>query len=82
MGPYDTEAAACDEPMPQAVAALHHTGNPGRAAYMLKLRALYDVCSSIPLGHYDRRILEWVAGWEPATVQAIVGIIRRASSVR
>lgn len=81
MGPYATEREAAAESMPRAVTALHvQAGDPDRAAYTLRLRALYDVCdgAGVQLGSYDMRTLEWLARWEPTTVQAIVGIIARA----
>jgi hypothetical protein len=33
----------------------------------------------VRLGAYDRRILAWLAGWEPDTVQVVVGPIGRAA---
>lgn len=42
--------------------------------------ALLEACAAagVHLGAYDRRVLAWLAGWEPQTVAAIAGIILRA----
>lgn len=82
MGPYDTEGQAAAEPMPTAVAELHATGRATtHTTYMAKLEALHAACTAagVQLGAYDHHILEWLAGWEPTTVQVFVGIISRAS---
>lgn len=82
MGPYDTEQQAAAEPMPRKIAALHNAGNPGpRVTYMAKLEALHAACADaqVDLGRYDWQIVEWLAEWEPTTVQAIIGIISRAN---
>jgi len=34
--------------------------------------------SGVELGLYDRRIVEWLAGWEPSTVAVVCGLISRA----
>lgn len=41
---------------------------------------LLDTCKAagIHLGAYDHRILRWLAGWEPETVQVVIGLIERA----
>lgn len=85
MGPYDTEAQAAAEPMPRKVAALHATGKAtAHTTYMEKLEALHEACTAagVDIGGFDHRTLEWLAGWEPTTVQAIVGIISRAGQGR
>jgi hypothetical protein len=34
--------------------------------------------AGVELGAYDRRIVEWLAGWEPETVAVVVGLVVRA----
>lgn len=81
MGPYDTEQQAAAEPMPRRWAGLRHAGRPGCEIRDLKRQALLDACAAagVQLGNYDRRVLDWLAGWEPTVVQAIAGIISRAN---
>jgi hypothetical protein len=44
------------------------------------LRMLLDVllAADVELGAYDRRIVEWLARWEPATCAVIAGLVSRA----
>jgi hypothetical protein len=83
-GPYETEAATYAEPMPARVHALHEagrvrSGDPDGVARDAKLAALLEACEAagVELGGFDRATLEWLAGWEPSTVQVLVGIISR-----
>jgi hypothetical protein len=41
---------------------------------------LLDVllAADVELGAYDRRIVEWLARWEPATCAVIAGLVSRA----
>lgn len=67
-GPYDTEAQAATD-----ITA----GDP--ADLFLHLT---DICeqAGVRLGRYDRRVLAWLARWEPATVQVVADLITRAHS--
>ena len=67
-GPYDTERQAHAD-----VAAVGH----GKSALR---RHLVAACteSGVPLGDFDLQIIDWLADWEPETVQVIAGLIRRA----
>lgn len=42
---------------------------------------LLAACESagVELGEYDRRILDWLAIWEPETIAVIVGLVLRAN---
>lgn len=66
-GPYETER--------QARADVEHVH--GEAALR---QHLIDACQTagVTLGAYDLRIISWLAGWEPETVQVVVGLIQRA----
>ena len=70
-GPFETERAA------RHAGYQGSTEHPGSSALLGQLHA---ACyrSGVELGAYDRRILEWLAGWEPATVAVIAGLITRA----
>ena len=86
-GPYATEADAAREELPRQVAALHaagvvRSGDPDRIVHDTQLRAMHEACerAGLRLGDYDRRILRWLARWEPTTVQVIIGLILRAAA--
>ncbi len=70
-GPYTTEQDALAD-LPDLP-----TGPPSHA----RLKQMTDACSTagVEVGDYDRRVLEWLAGWEPATVQVVADLIRRAA---
>jgi hypothetical protein len=71
-GPFETERQA-REATRQYPAGGAANGNPN-------LSILLDavIAAGVPLGAYDRRILEWLAGWEPATCAVIAGLVTRA----
>lgn len=77
-GPYNTERDAAIEPMPRHIAAPHPSLAAARA---VKLAELLDACTvaDVALGDYDRRVIEWLAGWEPTVVQVVADLIRRAA---
>jgi len=39
---------------------------------------LTQALAGVELGAHDRRILAWLAGWEPATVRTVASLLRRA----
>ena len=43
-------------------------------------RMIGETCAAagVDLGAFDRRILSWLSGWEPATAVVICGLITRA----
>ena len=63
-------------------ASLYHQRGRARntelPATALNLADLAAVLSNVELGAWDRRIVEWLAGWEPSTVAVVCGLIRRA----
>lgn len=74
-GPYDTEAELRQDCAwsrgRRPVAGGHVEPNRGRL-----LQALAE--AGVRLGERDARTVDWLAGWEPETVQVIVGLISRA----
>ena len=68
-GPYET--------IRQAYADIRSIGRSDEALQLRLIEACQD--AGVRLGVYDRRILAWLAGWEPETVQVIAGLIRRAA---
>lgn len=89
MGPYESEADARAEPLPQEVRELHRknlvrSGDPERVTDKAAWRHLTAACEAagVKLGAFDRRILGWLCGWEPETVQVVIGIISRANNGR
>ncbi|GLW32249.1 hypothetical protein [Actinoplanes regularis] len=82
-GPYETEGAAAAEPLGLAVRNLHENlghHNIGRDVRDLQLSFLREACADagVELGSYDERVISWLAGFEPATVQVVIGLLGRA----
>jgi hypothetical protein len=80
-GPYQTEAQAREQP---AVRAIYDAAHADRRRGVMAEgghRLLEEACTaaSVELGAYDRRILAWLAGWEPQTCAVIAGLITRAA---
>lgn len=44
----------------------------------VRAEILAEVLSGVELGGYDRRMLEWMAGWDAATVLTIASWVVRA----
>ncbi|MGH3218955.1 MAG: hypothetical protein ACRDPY_09655 [Streptosporangiaceae bacterium] len=79
-GPFETERQARELPAVRAVyEAFDADPGAGKMAPH-SLRLLEDACASagVTLGAYDRRILAWLAGWEPAACAVVAGLISRA----
>lgn len=79
-GPYDTEQDTYDTPLWRAWRDLW----PGERDYGvesrdLALQHLLAACDAagVELGAFDRRILTWLAGYEAASVQVVIGLINR-----
>jgi len=84
-GPYDTELEALVEPMPRELRALRdsgrvRSGDPDRLVMGTVYRHIVEACDAagVELGEFDRRTLAWLAGWETATAQVVIGLIVRA----
>jgi hypothetical protein len=84
-GPYASEQETHTDLIPDAVARLHRAGRvrPGDPDHEVRDTVLWHLtraCTSagVELGVYDRRILTWLAGCEPSTVQVIADVIARA----
>lgn len=78
-GPYETEDQAVADV--RDVYELIRTGpKPGAMREANELRLL-AACRDrhVKLGAHDRRIVHWLAGYEPETVQVVVGWLRRAA---
>ncbi|MFB4300667.1 hypothetical protein [Actinomadura sp. NTSP31] len=75
LGPYETEAQAA-ETVREAYGNVTDLGTMGRFNH----NRLTAACAAagVRLGAYDRRILAWLAGWEPETVAVVVGLVVRA----
>jgi len=75
---YETERQASKEfrsvydALPRPPAA----GEVTRINAQLLSRACTD--AHVELGSYDRKILQWLAGWEPGTVGVVIGLVARA----
>jgi hypothetical protein len=83
-GPFTTEREARQSPAARAVYEAFDA-DPGAGKMTApNLRMLLDAVTSagIHVGAYDVQILEWLAGWEPATCAVIAGLIRRAGGER
>lgn len=76
-GPYETEQEVLALPAVRAAFdAITGTGTglPERLAILEQ--ALSG--AGVELGAYDRRIADWMAGWEPTTVKVIADWVTRA----
>ena len=85
IGPYGNEGEALAAPLYQEVNALHRagrvrSGDPDRLVMGTVYRHIAEACDAagVELGAFDRRTLAWLAGWEPSTVQVVIGLIIRA----
>ena len=72
-GPYETEREAHHASLWETRG--RDSGTPMDAANMADLAA---ALSGVELGAYDKRIIAWLAGYEPATVAVVCGLIERA----
>jgi hypothetical protein len=83
-GPCGTEAQARELPAVRAVHdAFRADPGPGKMGpHNLAMLASACEAARVDLCAYDRRILAWLAGWEPQTCAVIAGIITRAASRR
>ncbi|MGO9161399.1 MAG: hypothetical protein ACLP7J_11885 [Streptosporangiaceae bacterium] len=73
-GPYETEREAHH-------ASLWETRGRDAGLDMLGAANMADLAaalSGVELGAYDKRIIAWLAGYEPATVAVVCGLIERA----
>jgi len=69
-GPYETELATYGAPLVRTVTQ-SDTANR---------QHLLEACKNagVDLGTFDASIVAWLARWEPATVQVVIGLISRA----
>ena len=70
-GPYNSEQEARRD--------ADHAGLTGTATVRnrdMLTRACWS--SHVEVGQFDARILDWLAGYEPATCAVIAGLVRRA----
>jgi len=77
-GPYETAAEVRAEPLVRDTYLITRAGGDMDAENQRRLLAACQD-AGVRLGAYDRRILAWLAGWEPETVQVVVGLIGRAA---
>jgi len=72
-GPFETEADA-------RRASLYETSgrDEDQGPIMANTFALAKALEGVDLGEYDKRIVSWLACYEPAMVTAICGLIERA----
>ena len=47
-----------------------------------RVAALTEPLAGLPLGTYDRRIVEWLAGFDVPTVGGVVSLLHRARAAR
>ena len=79
-GPFESESQALATPAVRAVYGAYEAGitslRDGAADLML------SACekAGVRLGAYDRRIIIWLAGFEPQAAAAVAGVIVRAAA--
>jgi hypothetical protein len=79
-GPYETYLQASETPAVRAVYATFREAPGTGAMAPHNRRMIEDACraAGAELGFYDRRIVAWLAGWEPQICAVVAGLIRRA----
>jgi hypothetical protein len=81
LGPFETEQEAIRHPAVRAVyAAMRASVRRGVMAEQ-EQQMLEGACEAagVEIGAYDRRILAWLAGFEPQSCAVVAGLIARAS---
>ncbi|TDC58577.1 hypothetical protein E1281_01090 [Actinomadura sp. KC345] len=78
VGPYETGRQAADTCSGAYIAARTDLGTLAQ----FNRDRLTGACEAagVELGAYDRRILDWLSGWEPEVVAVVVGLIARAGA--
>lgn len=78
-GPFESESQALAAPAVRAVYRAYDAGTTSLRDGAADL--LLSACekAGVTLGAYDRRILVWLAGFEPQAAAAVAGIIVRAA---
>lgn len=72
-GPYGTEREVID-----AIGLAERDGVSYAERNAARLREVVTA-AGVEVGSYDQRILDWLAGWEPQTVEVIAALIERAT---
>jgi hypothetical protein len=76
-GPYEAERETDGSPLVQAVRSDPDFGRgvsrPHNEQHLFAV--LQD--AGVRLGVFDTRIVKWLASWEPATVQVVIGLVSR-----
>lgn len=81
-GPYETDKEARQSPPARAVFEAFDRDPGGGKMAPHNYVMLADACEAagVKLGTFDRRILWWLAGFEPSTCAVVAGIIARAGA--
>lgn len=74
-GPFHTEREALAASLYHQHARALNTEVPTAS---LNLTDLIAALAGVQLGDWDKRIVEWLADWEPSTVAVVSGLITRA----
>lgn len=84
-GPYNTEAEAAVEPMPQQVTETFalggiRAGDPDGILRNIRYAGMVNACigAGVELGKYDARMLAWLSRAEPELCQVLIGLVARA----
>jgi len=81
--PLETEAQTRALPAVRAIYGAMHRADPRqRAGDQMCAALIINACGAagVQLGGYDRRIIGWLAGWEPQMCAVVAGLIERAAS--
>jgi len=80
LGPFETGRDAMAHPAVRVIYDAMHA-SPRRGVMGERCHQLLEgACSTagVELGHYDHRILLWLAGWEPEVCAVVAGWVARA----
>ena len=75
-GPYETEREAREAARQAAGSDSPRVYVSSRANRAMLTGAVDS--AGVQLGAWDKRIVDWLAGWEPETVAVVAGLITRA----
>ena len=82
-GPYEMREQASAAPAVQAIYAAMRADTAGGAMTRGGRDLIEGACqrAGVTLGAYDRRIIEWAAGFDPAYAAVIAGLVTRAAAL-
>ena len=79
-GPFSTEAEARQLPEVQGVYR-KFGADPGQgrmAPHVMNMLTAACAAADVELGAFDKRVLQWLSGWEPETAAVVAALVIRS----